>query len=140
MNGPVRGTPSARAHLARLVVVLAVLAGLALVVGAQCTDGMSMAHDVNVVMTDGGHEAVVERPVAAGEPAALARDMAGGSDMGGVLAVCLMIIAAVVSIVAVLRLPGVRGLATVVRPACATLAAAFLPQAPSLAKLCLLRI
>ncbi|SDN18295.1 hypothetical protein SAMN04488074_13826 [Lentzea albidocapillata subsp. violacea] len=130
MNGTARTTHGARGHLSRLTVVLAVLAGLALVVGVQCADGMSMAHD--------RHELTVERPVAAGMLVAL--DAPGDSDTGGELAACLMLIVAVIAIVAGLRLPGLRSSAAILRPARAVLAAVVLPRAPGLARLCLLRI
>ncbi|WP_144065801.1 hypothetical protein [Lentzea albidocapillata] len=130
MNGTARTTHGARGHLSRLAVILAVLAGLALVVGVQCADSMSMAHD--------GHELTVERPVAAGMLVAL--DASGDSDTGGALVACLMLIVAVIAIAAGLRLPGLRSSAAILRPVRAALAAVVLPRAPSLASLCLLRI
>ncbi|MDX8037225.1 DUF6153 family protein [Lentzea sp. BCCO 10_0856] len=132
MNGTTRTAHGARGHLSRLVVVLAVLAGLALVVGVQCTDGMSMAH--------GGHETAVEHPVAAGMLMASDLETPGGSDTGGALAACLMFIVAVIAIVAGLKLPGSRSSAATSRSVRMTLGAVALPRAPSLARLCLLRI
>ena len=140
MNGTARSTHGARGHLSRLVVVLAVLAGLALVVGAQCTDGMSMAHGANTVLVDGGHELTAQHPVAVGMLVAPDVDAPGDSDMGGALAACLMLIVAVIAIVAGLRLPGLRSSAAAPRPVRVALTLVVLPQAPSLASLCLLRI
>ena len=139
MNGTARSTHGARGHLSRLAVVLAVLAGLALVVGVQCTNGMSMAHGPNTVMAHGGHEVTVEHPIAAGMLVAPDLDAPGGSDTGA-LAACLMLIVAVIAIVAGLRLPGLRSSEAALQPARLALAAVVLPRAPSLARLCLLRI
>lgn len=41
VTGPIRHVQAARGYLARLVVAIGVLAGLVLVHGVQCTDGMS---------------------------------------------------------------------------------------------------
>ncbi len=132
MNGTARSAHGARGDLSRLVVVLAVLAGLALVVGVQCTDGMSMAH--------GGHETTVEHPVAAGMLMASDLETPGDGDAGGALAACLMLIVAVIAIVAGPRLPGLRSSAAASRSVRMTLGEVVLPRAPSLATLCLLRI
>lgn len=132
MNGTARSMHSARGHLSRLAVVLAVLAGLALMVGVQCTDGMSMAH--------GGHETTLERPVAAGMLVAPDLETPGGSDTDGALAACLMLIVAVIAIVAGLRLPGLRSSAASSRSVRTVLGEVVLPRAPSLATLCRLRI
>lgn len=140
MNGTARSTHGARGHLSRLVVVLAVLAGLALVVGAQCTDGMSMAHGANTVMVVGGHEFIAQQPGEVGILVAPGADAPGDSDMGGALAACLMLIVAVLAIVAGLRLPGLRSSAAALRPVRVALTPVVLLQAPSLAALCLLRI
>lgn len=140
MNGTAHSTDGARGHLSRLAVVLALLAGLALVVGVQCTDGMSMAHGSNAVMADGGHELTVEHPVAAGMLVGSDPGTPGGSDTGGALTACLTLIAAVIAIASGLRLPGLRSSVAVLRPVCVALAAVALPRSPSLARLCLLRI
>ena len=132
MNGTARTMHGARGHLSRLAVVLAVLAGLALVVGVQCTDGMSMAHS--------GHETTVEHPVAAGMLMTPELEFPDGRDTGGALAACLMLIVAVVAIVAGLRLPGLRRSAAASRSVRWALGEVVLPRAPSLATLCLLRI
>lgn len=132
MNGTARTTHRTRGHLSQLAVVLAVLAGLALVVGVQCTDGMSMAH--------GGHEITAEHPVAAGMLVAPDLETPGGSDTGGALAACLMLIVAVIAVVAGLRLPGLRSSVAASRFARTALGEVVLPRAPSLATLCLLRI
>ncbi|SMC85914.1 hypothetical protein [Lentzea albidocapillata] len=138
MNGTAHGTHGARGHLSRLAVVLAVLTGLALVVGAQCSDGMSMAHGANTVMVNGGHELTAQHPAAVGM--LVAPDAPGNSDMGSALAACLMLIVAVIAVVAGLRLPGLRSSAAAPRPVRVALTPVVLLQAPSLATLCLLRI
>jgi hypothetical protein len=132
MNGTARTTHGARGHLSRLVVVLAVLAGLALVVGVQCTDGMSMAH--------GGHETTVEHPVAAGLLVAPDLEPPGDGDTGGALGACLMLMVAVIAIVVGLRLTGLHSSAAASRSVHIVLGEVVLPRAPSLATLCLLRI
>jgi len=119
------GARAGRGHLARLVVV-AVLAGLALMMGVQCSDGMSSAmplsHSTAMAMAMGEHEH---------EP-----DM----GMGESLTMCLVLVVAVVVAAAVLTSPAVRttvvaqALGKVARPASAQ------PRAPSLARLCSLRI
>ncbi|MDX8143195.1 hypothetical protein SK854_13795 [Lentzea sp. BCCO 10_0061] len=141
MNGTASCSHGARGRLVRLAVVLAVLAGLALVVGVQCTDGMSMPHGANAVMADDGHELSVERPVAAGMSVAPDQDTHGDSDVGGALAACLMLIAAVIALVARLGLPRVRSSAVAAaRSARTALFPVVLARAPSLERLCLLRI
>lgn len=116
------GARAGRGHLARLVVV-AVLAGLALMVGVQCSDGMStampMVHSTTTAMSMDEHE----------------RDM----DLGE-LTMCLVVVVAVAAAAVVLTQPVVR--ATVVAQAASPVARpeSARSRAPSLARLGLLRI
>jgi hypothetical protein len=117
------GTRAGRGHLARLVVV-AVLAGLALMMGVQCSDGMSTAMPMS-------HSTAMAMPMGEHEP-----DM----GMGESLTMCLVLIVAVAVTAAVLTLPAVR--TTVVAQALGAVARPESAQrrAPSLARLCSLRI
>ncbi|WP_157367715.1 hypothetical protein [Alloactinosynnema sp. L-07] len=164
MTGTARPAQAARGHLARLVAVVAVLAGLALAVGLQCTDGMAMpmAHPATsaaagtgcglpaTMATDHGLGHVV--PADIGLPSgacpapnmaatfAFARDDASGThDLGGMLATCLAFLIAAVTAVAVLRPAVVRGVVRVLPPVRVAVVRAVRPRAPSLAELCLLR-
>lgn len=161
MTAMARRVQAARGHLARLVVVLAVLAGLGLAVGLQCTDGMamSMAHGATsastgmgcgspVAMT-AGHVGEPVTPAGAGQlssacaaagAVALADEDAPGSrGLGGVLATCLAFLVAVMAAVAALRPGHLRSVVRILRTARAVVNRAFRPRALSLAELCLLR-
>lgn len=119
------GVRAGRGHLARLVVA-AVLAWLALMAGVQCSDGMStampMSHSTTTAMPMGDHEP----------------DQDLGS--GELLTMCLVLVVAVAAAAVVLTLPAVR--TTVVAHARRSVARSESTQAraPSLARLCLLRI
>ncbi|MFI7676315.1 hypothetical protein [Actinophytocola sp. NPDC049390] len=164
MTGTARPVLAARGRLARLVAVLAVLAGLAVAVGLQCTDGMAMpmAHGATSAGASApcGSQAdmTASHPEASGMPAdtgqlaaacpvlgaavALANADEGSSrsgGLGGVLATCLAFILAVVAAMAVLRPSHFRGVVRMLRPARVAVTRALRPQAPSLAELCLLR-
>jgi len=121
------GARAGRGHLARLVVV-AVLAGLALMMGVQCSDGMSSAMPLS-------HSTAMAMAMPMGE-----HEHEPDMGMGESLTMCLVLVVAVVVAAAVLTLPVVRttvvaqALGKVARPASAQ------PRAPSLARLCSLRI
>jgi hypothetical protein len=149
--------PAARGHLARLVVVVAVLAGLGLAVGLQCTGGMAMpmaqgASSADVVMSCGSLKPAASsdhdvpgnmghRGTTCAMPAAFAGNGSMGSHgLGGVIATCLVFFLAVVAAVATLLRPG--GFATISRMPRSVPVAAIRdvrPRALSLAELCLLR-
>lgn len=121
------GARAGRGHLARLVVV-AVLAGLALMAGVQCGDGMSTAMPMS-------HSTTMAMAMVMAEPEP-DPDMSTGES----LTTCLVLVVAVAAAAVVLTLPAVRttnvaqSLGTMARPESAQ------PRAPSLARLCSLRI
>ena len=120
------GARTGRGNLARLVVV-AVLAGLALMAGVQCSDGMStampMSHSTTMAMPMGEHEPDL------------------GTGTGEALTMCLVLVFAVAAaVVVVLALSAVRtSTVAQVLTSVAKLESAQ-PRAPSLARLCLLRV
>ena len=119
------GARTGREHFARFVVV-AVLTGLAFMVGVQCSDGMSVAMpgspSSTMVMPMGEHES---------DP-----DMGTGES----LTACLVLFVAVATAAVVLTLPVVR--TTVVTNAVGSVARreSAPSRAPNLTRLCLLRI
>lgn len=152
---------AARGHLARLVAVLAVLAGLVLLHSPHCTDGMTaMPHlatsagsgtataaiscGSSATMTEAGSQpATMAHQLAAVCPAVAGVVAAGsshGSDgMGGLLATCLAFIVAVLATLLGLR-PSWQQVALIARLSeRVTRIRAVVPRAPSLAELCLLR-
>ncbi|MGH4016122.1 MAG: hypothetical protein ACRDSL_19805 [Pseudonocardiaceae bacterium] len=169
MTGVTHRRQAARAYLARLVAVAAVLAGLALAHGLQCTDGMTAAMHaapgasmaVGTAQDCGSPAAamaavdgyVPERVAPAdtsdrltalctvpGGAVALAGDNTPGSrGLGGVLATCLAFIVAVVAAVVALRPTGPRRIVRMLRSVRLAVNRAALLRAPSLAELCLLR-
>ncbi|HEY8455380.1 MAG TPA: hypothetical protein VIL34_07285 [Actinopolymorphaceae bacterium] len=165
MTGTAGHARAVRGRLVRLVAVLAVLAGVALAVGLQCTDGMAMpmAHGASAdaaMACSSSPSAMAERHVpervtsadsggltaaacptpGAAESFVLAENGSPGSGgMGGVLATCLAFILAVVVAVASLRPGPSWGVVRLLRPARAVATRAVQPLAPSLAELCLLR-
>lgn len=129
---------AARGSLARLVVVIGVLAGVVFAHGVQCTDGMTT---MAVKQVASSSMALGAGQDAAPAVIAFVGDSSPGSHgPGGVLAACLMFIVAVVAVsvglrsalfrifVAVLTFGGGRRVFRVVAP-----------RAPKLAELCLLR-
>jgi hypothetical protein len=114
-----------RARFVRFVAALAVLAGLALVVGLQCSEGMPMSVTTHC---DGatGHE-----------------DMCAAEtthdDMGGALMTCLAFLGAVFAVAVWLRPVGLHGIVRMIRSMRAVVSRAAEPRAPSLEQLCLLR-
>jgi hypothetical protein len=163
MTGTTRRRRAARGYLARLVAMVAVLAGLALAHGLQCTDGMTvMPAGPGTGMPVGVHgdgasaiariDGVSMNGVAPvdtdqrhpdGHPAVFvpAGDSTPGSTgLGGVLAACLAIIVAVVVAAAGSRPTGFRIVVRMLRSVRVPVASTALPRAPSLSALCLLRI
>ncbi|MGH3908574.1 MAG: hypothetical protein ACRDTE_30970 [Pseudonocardiaceae bacterium] len=162
MTGSSRRSPAALGQLARLVAVLAVLAGLVLLHSPHCTDGMSALPHLaassgtattavcgsSAAMTEAGsrpaqmaHQlpAVCPAAGAAGAVAAAAGTSPGSGGMGGVLAICLAFIVAVLATVAGLW-PSWQQVALVAQPYKRTVAiGAVIPRAQSLAELCLWR-
>lgn len=121
------GARAGRGHLARLLVI-AVLAGLALMTGVQCSDGMSTATPMPM-----SHSMAMAMPMPMGEHE---HDMGVGES----LTMCLVLVVAVVVAAVALTLPVVR--TTVVARALGEVASpeSAQPRAPSLARLCSLRI
>jgi hypothetical protein len=148
MTGIARRGRAVRGHLVRLVAVLAVLAGLALAVGLQCTDGMAGAMPISAAgvsiecgapaTMDGSaaHQMADECPAGT---AAHVPDTSNFDGLGHVLATCLAFIVAVAAAVVSLRPGGLRGVVRVVRSLRVVAMRAVQPRAPSLAELCLLR-
>src|SRR5688572_19065708 len=91
------GARAGRGPLARLVVV-AVLAGLALMMGVQCSDGMSIATPVS-------HSTTMAMPLGEHEHES---GMGMGMGMGESLTMCLVLVVAVAVAAVVLTLPAVR--------------------------------
>jgi hypothetical protein len=153
---------AARGHLARLVAVLAVLAGLVLLHSPHCTDGMTtMPHlaasvgsgtataaascGSSATMTEAGNQpaTMAARPAAvcpaAGVGAVAVGSSHGSDGVGGLLATCLAFIVAVLAALLGVR-PFWRQVGLVARLSdCATRIRAVVPRAPSLAELCVLR-
>jgi hypothetical protein len=148
MTGIARRGEAVRGHLARLAAVLAVLAGLVLAVGLQCTDGSMAAMPMNAasVSMKCGVPATMEGPaehwMTNACPAGTAAHVLGTSDfdgLGGVLATCLAFIVAVAAAVVSFRPGGLHGVVRMVRSLRVVAMRAVQPRAPSLAELCLLR-
>jgi hypothetical protein len=122
------GARARRGHFARLVVV-AVLTGLAVIVGMQCADGMALAMPMS-------HTTTMTTLVTEHEP-----DPNTGTGTGESLTTCLVLFVAVAAAAFVLTLPAVRTVSVVGQALCAVVAAVSAQcRAPSLATLCLLRI
>ncbi|MEV6235744.1 hypothetical protein [Lentzea sp. NPDC051838] len=119
------GARAGRGHLARLVVV-AVLAGLAVIVGVQCTDGMNIAMPMS-------HSTTMAMPMADHEPSP-------DTGTGESLTMCLVLMVAVAAAAFVLTLPAVRTSVVAHSPGSAARSESTQARAPSLARLCLLRI
>jgi hypothetical protein len=156
---------AARGHLARLVAVLAVLAGLVLLHSPHCTDGMSALPHLAASVGSGTASATAScgssaRMLEAGsQPATMVDQLAavcpvvgaagvgtvaagsshGADGMGGLLATCLAFIVAVLATLLGVR-PSWQQVGLVARLSeRAARIRAVVPRAPSLAELCLLR-
>lgn len=146
-----RQTTAVRGQLARLVAVLAVLAGLAFAAGLQCTEGMAvpMAHGMGQAET---HIACDSAAVAASHEGASAEMQvaapyaaeSGGTldhqGLGGTLATCLAFLFAVVAAVAALPPSRLRGLVTASRRLRVAVTPAVRSRTLRLEELCLLRV
>lgn len=156
-----RDDHGARGYLTRLVAVLAVLAGLVMLLSPRCADGMiadtpmaagssadMTAHpatgthptmDMTMPMTtdDGGSD-VVSGPSTA---TATAEHSGSSRGMGGALAACLaFLVAALVASVRLAR-PDRSGIGVAPRPSMRVLVDCLVPAArPDRATLCVLRI
>ncbi|MEU0470700.1 hypothetical protein ABZ215_42465 [Amycolatopsis sp. NPDC006131] len=169
MSGATRSRHAARGYLARLVAVVAVLAGLVLAHGLQCNDGMTVMHAASgaSMAADATHDcgaaAVTAAAVDVVSPESIppveasqrladrctashtravvlaAGSSPGSHGLGGLLATCLAFIVAVVAALVGLRPTGLRGIVPMLRSARVAMMRAALPRAPSLAELCLLR-
>jgi peptidoglycan/LPS O-acetylase OafA/YrhL len=160
--GSRRRRRAARGHLARLVAVLAVLAGLVLLHSPHCTDGMtamphlaaSVGSGTSTAAASCGSSATMTEPgsqpattadqlaavcPAAGVGAVAAGSSHGSDGMGGLLATCLAFIVAVLAALLGVR-PSRQQIGLVARLSdYATRIRAVVPRAPSLAELCVLR-
>lgn len=117
------GARAGRGHLARLVVVV-VLAGLAFMAGVQCRDGMSTA----MPMSGGTTMSMDEHP----------SDQGTGTDEA--IMMCLVVVFAVAAAAVVLTLRAVRASAVAQVPTSVVRSDSVRPRAPSLTRLCSLRI
>ncbi|WP_148311627.1 DUF6153 family protein [Amycolatopsis japonica] len=136
-------TTTVRGQLARLVAVLAVLAGVAFAAGLQCTEGMAMpmAHDMGHAETRIACDSLAssaETRVAA-PCAAESGGMLDHQGLGGTLATCLAFLFAVVAAVAALPPSRLRGLVTAFRRVRVVASPVIWSRAPKLEELCLLR-
>ncbi|OLZ50182.1 hypothetical protein BS330_29375 [Amycolatopsis keratiniphila subsp. nogabecina] len=142
---------AARGQLARLVAVLAVLAGVAFAAGLQCTEGMAMpmAHDMGQAETQiAGDSAVVAASHGGSSPemqvatpyAAESGGTLGHQGLGGTLATCLAFLFAVVAAVAALPPSRLRCLVTASRRVRVVVTTAVRSRTPRLEELCLLRV
>ncbi len=168
MTGVTHRRQAARAYLARLVAVAAVLAGLSLAYGLQCAGGMTAAVHAAPgasmavgAAQDGGAPAAMAavdgsvpervatagtsdqltamRAVPGGAVALAGDDSPGSRGLGGVLATCLALIVAVAAAVVALRPTGSRSIVRMLKSVRLRLGRTALPRTPSLAELCLLR-
>ncbi|MCE7004578.1 DUF6153 family protein [Kibdelosporangium philippinense] len=127
----IRRERAARGSLARLVAVIAVLVGVVLMHGLQCSDDMTGMH------SDGGAGMVHEHsatPANDHDPGP-----ADSDGLGGMLMTCLAFIVVIVTAMVGLRLVGLVNLDRLIRAVRAARAGMTLPRGPSLAQLCLLR-
>lgn len=114
-----------REHLTRFVVV-AVLTGLAFMVGVQCGDGMSIA-------MPGSHSSAMAMPTDEHESDP---DMGTGESLTS----CFVLVVAVAAAAVVLTLPAVRTTVVTNAPGSVASPKSAPSRAPSLTGLCLLRI
>ncbi|UUV29954.1 DUF6153 family protein [Amycolatopsis roodepoortensis] len=151
MTRTARQTTAVRGQLARLVAVLAVLAGVAFAAGLQCTEGMAMpmAHGMSEAETPiacdsavaaASHKGASTEMRATGPCAAESGGMLDHQGLGGSLATCLAFLFAVVAAVAALPPSRLRGLVTASsRRVSVVVVPAVWSRAPRLEELCLLR-
>jgi len=146
VTGTTHGRQAARGRLVRLLAVVAVLVGLALTHGFQCTDDMttmygrpgvssSMAEDV----AQDAHAADRMIPADTGALGLVEGGSPGPRGLGGVLATCLAFIVAVVAGVLGLRRAGLGSVVGILQSAGVVAIRVVVPRAPSLAELCVLR-
>jgi hypothetical protein len=146
MTVSIRSRQAARGYLVRLLAVVAVLVGLALTHGFQCTDDMTTvmrgASGASAGMAGGvahdDHAAARMAHADTGVSGIAAGDSSGSRGLGAVLATCLAFIVAVVAGVLGLRRAGL-GVVRVLDSAPVVAIRAAIPRTPSLAELCLLR-
>lgn len=140
-----------RGHLARLVAVVAVLAGVAVLPWPQCPDGMI----VDAVYLDQGASpamavagvndhpqdtaALCTAHSASGAPARVADSSGGSGDVGGVLATCLTFLVAVLAVIAGLSPCWLRSFVRLHAPRPGARVCTIGLRAPSLAQLRVLR-
>ncbi|NNH70579.1 hypothetical protein HLB23_12020 [Nocardia uniformis] len=136
-------TSPPRGVSARLLAVLAALAGIALVHGLQCEDGMpvpvSMSHSMtHSVETVGAADGPMDHLVT-GALDAVENVIGAPMTLGGLLAACLVAILAWWSASA-LRMPRpIAAVACPIRAGPRRATRTALPRAPTLAQLCVLR-
>ena len=127
----------------RLVAVIAVLVGLALLHSPRCADGMiatgSMAHSGGSGMAAGGVQGCADPVAAANTPVRTGNSLPGAGDMGGILATCLTFLVMVLVAISVLCPAWLRIVVTRRVPERRAMIRPIWLQAPSLAELCVLR-
>lgn len=123
------GPNDVRARLARVLTVVALLAGLALGYGVQCADGM-----IGAEQSSGSMSHTTSQESATGAPGQ------GHTPSGdGMVATCLAVLIGIVAAAAALGLRGPSITHVRLVPALLAAARSVAPSAPSLEKLCLSR-
>jgi hypothetical protein len=156
---------AARTQLARLVAVVAVLAGLAMLAAPRCADGMildmpgapagsvgsgtapsttapAMGSAMAAVMAGEADHSVAEVRVWGGSTGLVAGPAAGSDsgDMGGLLATCLaLLVVALVALVGLARPRAWRTIAAPLAPVSRAMRDALPAPSAGLARLCVLR-
>lgn len=133
---------TAQGHLVRVVAMVAVLAGLVLLLSAQCSDGMTTDAGNASAGTGTGvqQDHVVQTAMDEVGPLAHAEGGSPGSgDMGGVLTTCLAVIALALTAIAGLRPAGLWSGMLLPTVSCGARALTIGPRAPGRAELCVLR-
>lgn len=136
--GAASRTQGARGLLARLMIALVLLTGVAGAVGMHCADGPNTA----MFVAGGGHATLKPAAHTVGEKHSAVHTDHGTRDpgpTGGLLITCLVFLIAVVTAMLALRPRSLRSLAATLRAARPAIPKIVLPRAPRLVELCLLR-
>lgn len=152
---PTRQVRAVRGFLARLVAVLTVIAGLALLHTPQCTDGMTPVIDMTTaaehVASDSGHtKAGSSMNASSIDTGGENRHLSDGTSVddgmtglpsglhSGMLMTCLALLIIIVGLLAILRHPQMRVILRFTRTSVSTPRVPP-PLPPSLIQLCILR-
>lgn len=115
--------------VARLVIVLALLAGVVGAASMHCIETMDPGLVAEHHATPDDHHEATQTD----------HHQQGSHGMGGLLITCLAFLIAVVTAMVSLRPGLLRGLVAALRPTAVAMARSVLPRAPCLADLCLMR-